>query len=339
MHEHEPRAPRPPSARATGRLRALASSKGQEARAPAASAQLASANPAAVYLASLAPGSRRAMHQALRLCGELLAPGVPFEQLPWVEVRRGQMQAVRTHLIENYATATANKVLCALRGVVREAIEMGLLPADEGARSLSVSSVRGERPPAGRALSAGEMRALFSLCQRPTAAAARDAAALALLYGAGLRRAELVGLRLEDWRREEGVVAVRGKGSKLRRVPLPQGAQQALSAWLAHRGEALGPLLLPVSSGGRVLAHRPLSTQAVYHLLRRLGARAGLAPFSPHDLRRSYIGELLATGADLCLVQRLVGHQSPTTTARYDRRPEAAGQRAAERLFVPFSLP
>lgn len=85
-----------------------------------------------------------------------------------------------------------------------------------------------------------------------------------------------------------------------------------------------------------MLAHRPLSEQAIYHLLRRLGARAGLAPFSPHDPRRSYIGELLGTGADLVVVQRLVVHQSPVTTARYDRRPEAAGQRAVERLFIPW---
>ncbi len=119
---------------------------------------------------------------------------------------------------------------------------------------------------------------------------------------------------------------VRGQGGTL-----SPGAQQAVVAWLAHRGEAPGPLLLPVTSGGRVLAHRPLSEQAIYHLLRRLGARADLAPFSPRDLRRNYIGDLLEAGADLVVVQRLVA-----TPARHYRllRPQARAS-AAERLQVP----
>lgn len=295
-----------------------------------------STHPATIYLASLAPGSRRTMALALRRCAQVLAPGMPVERFPWEQVRRTHVQAVRAQLLECHAPATVNKMLAALRGVVREARELGLVSAEEAAKACAVAGVRGERPPAGRALAAGEVRALFSLCQRPTAAAARDAAALALLYGAGLRRAEVVGLRLEDVGIEEGVVLVRGKGERQRRVPLPQGAHQALAAWLTYRGQSPGPLLLPVRSNGRLLAHRALTEQAIYHLLRRLGPRASVAPFSPHDLRRSYIGELLEAGADLAVVQRLVGHQSPTTTARYDRRPEAAKVRAVERLHVPF---
>jgi site-specific recombinase XerD len=297
-----------------------------------------SAHPAAVYLAGLAPGSRRTMAGALKRCAAQLAPDLALDQFPWAQLRRGHLQAVRAQLLEQRkAPATVNKALAALRGVVREASELGLLRADEAARAIAVAGVRGDRPPAGRALSAGEVRALFFLCQRPTAAAARDAAVLALLYGAGLRRAEVVGLQLEDLRAEEGVLVVQGKGERRRRVPLPSGTLLALRAWLAHRGSQPGPLLWPVRSNGRLLAHRALTEQAVYHLLRRLGPRAGVARFSPHDLRRTYIGELLEAGADLAVVQRLAGHRSPLTTSRYDRRPEAAQQRAVERLHVPFA--
>ncbi len=294
-------------------------------------------HPVAVYLAGLAPGSRRTMAGALRRAAEILAPGVPFDQFPWGQLRRAHVQAVRAKMLEGSAPATVNKALAALRGVVREASELGLIRADEAARALAVAGVRGDRPPAGRALAAGEVRALFSLCRRPTAAAARDAAILALLFGAGLRRAELVGLEFEDLRADEGVVVVRGKGDRRRRVSLPSGTLLALRAWLAHRGSQPGPLLWPVRSNGQLLAHRALTEQAIYHLLRRLGPRAGLARFSPHDLRRTYIGELLEAGADLAVVQRLAGHRSPLTTSRYDRRPEAAQQRAVERLHVPFA--
>lgn len=296
-----------------------------------------STHPVAVYLAGLAPGSRRTMAGALRRTAEILAPGVPFDQFPWGQLRRAHVQAVRAKMLEGSAPATVNKALAALRGVVREASELGLIRADEAQRALAVAGVRGDRPPAGRALAAGEVRALFSLCRRPTAAAARDAAILALLFGAGLRRAELVGLEFEDLRADEGVVVVRGKGDRRRRVSLPSGAVLALRAWLAHRGSQPGPLLWPVRSNGQLLAHRALTEQAIYHLLRRLGPRAGLARFSPHDLRRTYIGELLEAGADLAVVQRLAGHRSPLTTSRYDRRPEAAQQRAVERLHVPFA--
>jgi integrase len=108
--------------------------------------------------------------------------------------------------------------------------------------------------------------------------------------------------------------------------------------WLAVRGAAPGPLLQPVRKGGGV-QDRPLSAHAVRDLCRELARLAATEPFAPHDLRRTWTGDLLDASGGLAIVQQLAGHATPTTTARYDRRPEATRRRAAELLHVPYVAP
>ncbi|MDP9374426.1 MAG: tyrosine-type recombinase/integrase, partial [Chloroflexota bacterium] len=158
---------------------------------------------------------------------------------------------------------------------------------------------------------------------------------LALLYAGGLRRAEAAALDLADYDPSDGAVRVRGKGNKERRVYLTGGVTAALADWLAARGPASGPLFRPVNKGGRIVPRR-LSAQAIYAILQKRAGEARLAHLSPHDLRRTFVGDLLDAGADLTTVQGMAGHATIATTARYDRRGDAARKRAASLLHVPY---
>jgi site-specific recombinase XerD len=287
-------------------------------------------HPAAVYLARLAPGSRRTMREALGTMATILAPSIPRERFPWFALRYQHTTAVRTVLAERYAPATANKMLSALRGTLTEAWRLGLMRAEDHARAVDLRPVRGHRLPKGRALREQELRTLFAH------AGPRDAALLAVLYGTGLRRAEAAALDLAHVDLHARTIQVQGKGNKERIVHLPPDAAAALAAWLAVRGRDPGPLFL---TAAHVSRGQRLSEAGVARVLHYLAARAHVARFSPHDLRRTFVGDLLDQGADLATVQALAGHASPATTARYDRRGERAKAQAACLLKLPLHAP
>lgn len=295
-------------------------------------------HPAAVYLASLSAGSRPTMRRALATIAGILAGADRADPLaiPWQALRFQHTAAVRAALAERYAHSTANRMICALRGVLKAAWRLGLMSAEDYRRAADIESVRGERVPAGRAVSSGELAALLNSCDQ-SAAGIRDAAIISALYAGGLRRAELVGLDAADVGRTDTgtVLHVRaGKGNKARRVPLAGGAAAALDDWLAVRGDGPGPLFTALGNrnrGGR------LTTQGCYVMIRTRATAAGIPALSPHDLRRSFVSDLLDAGADVVTVQKLAGHADPATTARYDRRDERSKAAAVQRLHVPYA--
>jgi integrase len=162
---------------------------------------------------------------------------------------------------------------------------------------------------------------------------------LALLYGGGLRRLEVVNLDVEDVDVKVGEILVSGKGRRERRVPLPNGALAALHDWLRVRGDTAGPLILPLGPDGLADDGRRLSPSAICASLRRRSQRCGVKDFTVHDLRRTYISDLLEDGRELEVVARLVGHRNVNTTARYDRRGDARARRAAKARNVPYTPP
>ena len=295
-------------------------------------------HPVAVYLASLSPGSRRSMAQALGRIAELASAGAcTAESLPWASLRYAHTTAIRSMLAEQSSPATANRMLSALRGVLKECWRLGAMPAEEYQRAVDLKAAPGRRLLAGRMLTTGELTSLFRSCAADGTSGARlDAAILALLVGCGLRRSESAALDLDDYDADEGELRLRSaKGNRQRIVPIVNGQRDAIESWLEVRGRDAGPLLCPVNKAGTIDLRR-MTDQALYMRLRSRAERAQVQPFTPHDLRRTFVSALLDHGADISSVQRLAGHASVTTTTRYDRRDEKAKRQAAELLHVPF---
>jgi len=315
--------------------------------APAASDDLtiidalpASQNPAAVYIASLADGSRRTMIGALNTIAAVLTNGgATVETYDWTQLRYQQAAFVRAELSDIYKFNYTNKILSALRGVAREAWRLNHCSGDELAKILDVKNVSGKTTPSGRSLDAGEIYLLCKACEDGTALGARDAALISMCYGAGLRRSEAVDIDVSDFSLKDETLLVRsGKGNADRIAPLAAGGAAAIQRWLELRPAVEGdsPLLLPFRRWG-VIEVKRMSDQAVLYALSERAKLAGIDSFSPHDLRRTFAGDLMDAGIDISLVQQLMGHALVTTTQRYDRRPDRLRAQAVRQIRVPFT--
>ena len=296
-----------------------------------------SQNPAVVYLARLTSAlSKRTMRAALDKIAAL--DGQDAFTLHWAALRYQHTLAIRARLAADYAPATANKLLSALRGVLKEAWRLGQMSAEDYQRAVDLENIKAETLPAGRDLSFGEIKALADVCMNdPSPAGVRDAAIIGVLATCGVRRAELASLRVEHFETDSGKIVIRGgKGNKDRTVYATHGALDALLDWLVLRGTHLGALFVPINKGGSVQHERGMSAQAVYKMLVKRGLEAGVKEFSAHDFRRTFVGDLLDRGVDIATVAKLAGHSDVKTTARYDRRPETTKCDAAGKLHFPY---
>lgn len=212
-----------------------------------------------------------------------------------------------------YAKRSIARKAASLRRYFGWAASAGLIDADPSL-TLQAPNDPGRLP---RVLSSAELDALLDPPADADAGSvaswqrSRDDAVLELLYGSGVRVAELCGLSPGDVDLRAGAMVVWGKGSRERRVPLSAPAVQAVSEWLATRDDA------PRSEGVTTLfvnrRGRPLTPRDV----RRIIDRRSPSPTHPHALRHSFATHLLDGGADLRAVQEMLGHRDVATTQRY----------------------
>lgn len=232
----------------------------------------------------------------------LLAPGAAA--LPsWLDERREAGYSLRSNA----------RLLSSLRGFYRWALAEGHIDHDP----LATVRLPRVRPSLPDTLEEAEVERLLAAPDLATDLGLRDRAMLEVLYGAGLRVSELVGLTTDALNLRQGVVRVRGKGDKDRLVPLGEEAV----AWLARyqrsaRGALMHDITRPALFPGR--GDRCLTRQAFWHRIKAHARSAGIdRPLSPHTLRHAFATHLLNHGANLRVVQLLLGHSDLSTTQIY----------------------
>ena len=213
------------------------------------------------------------------------------------------------------SASSAARAVVAVRGLHRFALREGLVEVDVS------REVRPAAPPRRlpKAITVEDVERLLDAAgYARTTLALRDRALLELLYGTGARISEAVGLDVDDLDLTDETVLLRGKGGKDRRVPVGSYAAKALSSYLVQARPVLAaegrgtPKFFLNARGG------PLSRQSAWVVLRTAAERAGLADgLSPHTLRHSFATHLMEGGADVRVVQELLGHASVTTTQIY----------------------
>lgn len=238
--------------------------------------------------------------------GDAEASGRGAPDLAAVDVRVIRAYLANLHARRLEPSSIARR-LAAVRSWFNFLVRRGHVPRNPA------REVRGPRLPRKLAtfLPIDESTVLLDGAASPGSAPERDRAMLELLYASGLRVSELAGLDLEDIDRGAQSVRVLGKGSKERIVPFGNQAARALDAYLERRGTASGALFRNVR-GGR------LTTRAIHTIVRRRAVAVGLdRRVSPHTLRHTFATHLLDAGADLRMIQELLGHNRLTTTQRY----------------------
>jgi integrase len=261
-------------------------------------------NSAVVYRDSLSQGSYWAVHHSLETIVSVLGGGDPW-RYSWHQLRYRDTARVRAQLVSRYAPATVNKMLTVLRGVLKTCWRLGLMDAETYHRAADVANVRARTLPAGRGVEREEVATLLEVCAAdPSPAGRRDAALVAILYGAGLRRAEVCGLDLADFDAAGCALTVRaGKGRRDRQVFLTHDACRLVRAWVKmRRRDEDGALFCPVDAAGRMRVSR-LGGESVHYVLQKRQRQAGLSGITPHDFRRGMVSRLLEAGVDVFTVQ------------------------------------
>lgn len=228
------------------------------------------------------------------------------------------------------AAATIKLHAVALRILFRFLVQRKMLERDP-TEFLGVPKIERYLP---ETLSEPEIAQLLAAAGGKTPLEIRDRAMVELLYASGLRVSELCSARLENLDLEQGFIRVVGKGNKQRLVPVGSGARKAIARYL----EAGRPELVGKKTGGEVFLSvrgRKLTNQRIWQLLGDLAKRAGIKKdVHPHMLRHSFATHLLQGGADLRIIQEMLGHADISTTQVYTHV-DTRGLHKAHRAFHP----
>lgn len=252
------------------------------------------------------PHSRRAYSRALRAF--LAFVGTQ-------PLTRPTVMAWRASLTQGGANpATINQQLSAVRSLAREAAACGLMDEGAAAQVCLVPNLPNSGVRMGNWLEPEQIRGLLAAPDQSTTVGLRDYVALALLFGCGLRRGEVVSLRTDQIAVRGGrtvVLDLMGKGQRVRTCVVPRWLEEPLTRWISIIGS--GRILRSMEHG---VPGESLGDDGVYWIVKRYAAQVGLN-IAPHDLRRTFALQSLEGGANIEAIRQALGHSSLATTTRY----------------------
>jgi len=254
------------------------------------------------------PNSRRNYAKALDDLFALSA-GRPLTRALFMEYRAS---------MEALAPSTINVRLSAVRKLVAEARQNGLIGVEDAASLSGVPNIRQKGTRLGNWLTREQAKELLAVPDRSTLKGKRDYVILALLVGCALRRQELATLDVETIQLREGrwvLADLEGKGRRIRTVAVPVWVKQGINAWMTAAGIEDGRLLRSISKGGKVGAS--LGDWAVWSVVEQSAKEIGIERFGAHDMRRTCAKLCRKSGGDLEQIKFLLGHSSIQTTERY----------------------
>ena len=295
-------------------------------------------DPVTLYLQGLAPTGRCAIKSQLKTASAILDFEGKLEEMPWNIIEYHHLAKIRNTLQERHKAAnTINLTLSGLKGVMKACFNLGLISADQLMRLNDIKRVRGKRLPSGRSLSKQEIKKLYRACtQDKTAAGKRDHAIIAIMLATGIRRSEAISIKLEDYNKRTGQLNIQnGKGNKQRTAYLNTESRRVVKLWLGTKEKQVRKanqennekIFNPITKTGSI-QNRQLSSHSIYEIIRHRAEQAPIASCRPHDLRRTFVTQLLESGVDINTARQLVGHTDIQTTARYDLRDEKSQKKA-----------
>jgi len=259
------------------------------------------------------PNSRRAYGKALDdfLGWYRAGPRGPF--------RKAVVQEYRTKLeADGLAASTINVRLAAIRKLAREATDNGLLALDLAAGIARVRGAKALGVRAGNWLAKEQAEQMIAAPDPATLKGKRDRVILALLLGCGLRRNEVAQLTFEEVQQRDGrwaIVDLKGKGNRVRTVPMPGWAKVAIDHWTEATGLSSGRILHSINKGDHLM-HAGMSPQSVFMTVQSYARQLGIQA-APHDLRRTFAKLAHKGRAALEQIQLSLGHATILTTERY----------------------
>jgi integrase/recombinase XerD len=255
------------------------------------------------------------------------------------ELTAEDISLYREHLIKTYAAATAAKKLAALRRFLIFTYMAGATAVNPEALRFFAKSPRVRQDPSYNVLTEDELSRMLSAARTTNY---RDYVLLAVMAGGGLREAEVVDIRLGDFQdvgNDQILLRIRGKGDKIRNVPLSPELWRLVQRFVLLTGrsfnshlDARKPLFL-----SRVGKDKPLTTRSVQNIVKKYVRAAGITKaISPHSIRHTVGTNMAVNDAPLLVIQQFLGHADPKTTLRYIRRAEELAARAYQYNTLPI---